>query len=363
MEDFVDRMITLLKERNDTEYRMLTNGPDSVLQYWRHPDGEEAKGKKPQQKFNKLLRAKFRAQDLGAANNDEQRFLYHAYRPRNFDVVYKRQEINGVEQYDWIDLWPENYQPSFVRPPIYRQPRFKMQPKLSHHNQSLIALQQHNGNDSTVGADHAQIECGLHESVFQPVQPGTVLVKHRAQWYYYADIPTRNINEGVSVDGIVGVVSKKPFHPIDQPGPNEFMRCVSGTCPARVPPEQYDLIKKALESGEVLLCVTKTTEKGYMEMYTGQADCEVVGYVGSRTKYRQFTNVPYYQECDSCFHLNINANTAELLKKYQRCLVRCEMTSTCTGHSSTGDATKLSDGLYFWIRVFIFFLVMVSGVF
>ena len=110
MEDFVDRVIILLKERNDTGYQMLTNGPDSVLQYWRHPDGEEAKGKKPQQKFNKLLRAKFRAQDLGAASNDEQRFLYHAYRPRNFDVVYKRQEINGVEQYDWIDLWPENYQ-------------------------------------------------------------------------------------------------------------------------------------------------------------------------------------------------------------------------------------------------------------
>jgi hypothetical protein len=78
MEDFVDRVIILLKERNDTGYRMLTNGPDSVLQYWRHPDGEEAKGKKPQQKFNKLLRAKFRAQDLGAASNDEQRFLYHS---------------------------------------------------------------------------------------------------------------------------------------------------------------------------------------------------------------------------------------------------------------------------------------------
>jgi hypothetical protein len=179
-------------------------------------------------------------------------------------------------------------------------------------------LPPHNGNDGTAGADHAQIECGLHESVVQPVQPGTVLVKYRARWYYYADIPTRNINEGVSVDGIVGVVSTNPFHPIDQPGPNEFMRCVSGTCPARVPPEQYDLIKEALESSEVLLCVTKTTEKGCMEMYSGQADCEVVGYVGSRTKYRQFTNVPYYQECDGCFHLNINANTAELLKQYHK---------------------------------------------
>jgi hypothetical protein len=339
MEDFVDRMITLVKRRNDIRYRMLTSGPDSVLHYWRHPDGEEAKGKKPQQKFNKLLRDRFRAQDLDPTSNDEQRFLYHAYRPRRiYDVVYKRQEIDGVEQHDWIDLWPEKFVPLFRRPKICRQSRSRpplsqQQPPnlfllrevsqllLQHQQETLLEAQETltEADKETAGADHAQIECGLHKSVVKPVKPGTVLVKHRAQWYYYTYFSPVNRREVAAVDGIIGVVSKKPFHPIDQPGPNEFMRCVSGTCPARVPPEQHGLIKKALESGEeVLLCVTKTTEEGCMEMYTGQSDGEVVGYVGSRTKYRPFTYVPYYQECDGCFHLNINANTANLLKKYHK---------------------------------------------
>jgi hypothetical protein len=228
--------------------------------------------------------------------------------------------------------------PLFRRPKICRQSRSRpplsqQQPPnlfllrevsqllLQHQQETLLEAQETltEADKETAGADHAQIECGLHKSVVKPVKPGTVLVKHRAQWYYYTYFSPVNRREVAAVDGIIGVVSKKPFHPIDQPGPNEFMRCVSGTCPARVPPEQHGLIKKALESGEeVLLCVTKTTEEGCMEMYTGQSDGEVVGYVGSRTKYRPFTYVPYYQECDGCFHLNINANTANLLKKYHK---------------------------------------------
>jgi hypothetical protein len=298
MYTFARRKISELLESNKIGKRLYTSGPENILKK-RNPPSNEAKTTTLNQKrFNMVIKALYEKQKspdgLATAYNGR------TFEYRNLANKSRQQKEAG----DWIEISPNEEDP-LPPPPPQQDITLKMLIALVYLIYEKVQLLL----ERLKGADQAVIAGFLHHSVIRPLIPGTTLAKDEnngMEWKYYCDC------EGKVAQ--VGVVSAKPHHFFHRvPEYNEFKKCVVGTVPARVHPSQIPLIKEAMKRGTVVLCVTKTTEKGYVELWTGQRDnCLIVGHVSELT---QFDNngMPFYQKHYG-FLMHVDPDTDKIVK-------------------------------------------------
>ncbi len=116
-----------------------------------------------------------------------------------------------------------------------------------------------------------------------------------------------------------GVISSQPFNSLPKPPSNRHVAvCTQGTVPVKVIPSQVEDILRRFQTEEILLCVRKSTERGYAEECRGWClfdwSCVVLGYLDRSGSI--IDGKPMYQSCEG-FKMFVDGERMSRLRRKQ----------------------------------------------